>query len=111
MPCPDKKPVRSYLTAEEHDRVVQMAERANLSISQFIRHACLGFQMRSFEHQEFRLELLKTRSDLGRMGGLLKTSLAVSDMERYGVAPGELRKLLAELTLCQRSLKEAVEHL
>ena len=110
MPCPDKKPVRSYLTAEEHDRVVQMAERANLSISQFIRHTCLGFQVRSFEHQEFRLELLQTRSDLGRMGGLLKAALAV-DVERSDVAPGELRKLLADITVCQLSLKSAVERL
>jgi len=110
MPCPDKKPVRSYLTAEEHDRVVQMAERANLSISQFIRHACLGFQMRSFEHQKFRLELLQTRSDLGRIGGLLKAALAV-DVKRSDVTPGELRKLLAETTVCQLSLKSAVERL
>lgn len=111
MPCPDKKPVRSYLTAEEHDRVTQMAARANLSISQFIRHACLGFPVRSFEHQEFRLELLRTRSDLGRLGGLLKAALAVTDMEQSGVTPGELRKLLAEITLCQRRLKEGVERL
>ena len=111
MPCPDKKPVRSYLTAEEHDRVVQMAKGASLSISQFIRHVCLGFQVRSFEHQAFRLELLQTRSDLGRLGGLLKAALADSDTERSGVDPGELRKLLAEITLCQRRLKEGVERL
>jgi len=110
MPCPDKKPVRSYLTAEEHDLLVQMADRAGLTISQFIRQVCLGHTVRTFEHEQFRLELLKTRSDLGRMGGLLKHALATQS-DQSDVAPGELRKLLAEISLCQRSLKEAAQRL
>ena len=110
MPCPDKKPVRSYLTAEEHDRLVQMADRAGLTISQFIRQVCLGYEVRTFEHEEFRLELLKTRADLGRMGGLLKLALAAHN-DRPDAVPDELRKLLAEITLCQHSLKEAAQRL
>jgi hypothetical protein len=111
MACPNKKLVKAYLTTDEYKALTEMAERANLSISQFIHHACLGFQLLSFEHQEFRLELLQTRSDLGRLGGLLKAALAGGDTERPGLAPGELRKLLAEISLCQRSLKSAVERL
>jgi hypothetical protein len=69
MPCPDKKPVRSYLTAEEHERLSQMAASAGCSISQFMRDVCLGYEVRSFEHEDFKLELLKTRADLGRFWG------------------------------------------
>ena len=110
MPCPDKKPVRSYLTAKEHEHLVQMADLAGLSISQFIRKACLGQPIKTFEHQEFRLELLQTRSDLGRMGGLLKAGLLDHNV-RSDTSPDELRKLLAEISLCQQSLKEAVDRL
>lgn len=110
MPCPDKKPVRSYLTAQEHDHLVQMADRAGLTISQFIRKACLVQPIKTFEHQEFRLELLQTRSDLGRMGGLLKAGLVDRDA-RSDISPDDLRKLLAEISLCQQSLKEAVDRL
>jgi len=110
MPCPDKKPVRSYLTAEEHGRLAQMAARAGLTISQFIRQVCLGHTVRTFEHEQFRLELLKTRSDLGRMGGLLKNAL-VTQGAHSDVAPNELRKLLLEISQCQQSLKEAVDRL
>jgi hypothetical protein len=110
MPCPDKKPVRSYLTAQEHDHLVQMADLAGLTISQFIRKTCLGQQVKTFEHRQFRLELLKTRSDLGRMGGLLKAGLLDRDA-RADIDPDKLKKLLADISLCQQSLKEAVDRL
>jgi hypothetical protein len=110
MPCSDKKPVRSYLTAEEHDYLVRMAGRAGLSVSQFIRQVCLGNTVRSFEHEEFRLELLKTRSDLGRIGGLLKLALT-SQNNRPDIDSNDCKKLLAEISLCQQSLKEAVNRL
>ena len=111
MPCSDKKPVRSYLTAEEHDQLARMAERAGLSISQFIRRVCLGYQVQSFEHEEFRLELLKTRSDLGRIGGLLKSALTYDDGSWSDCSSGEIRKVLVEISRCQQSLKQAVERL
>jgi hypothetical protein len=44
MPCPDKKPVRSYLTADEHERLNRIAASAGRSTSQFIRDVCLGYR-------------------------------------------------------------------
>lgn len=79
MPCPDKKPVRSYLTADEHDHINRMAANAGCSVSQFMRDVCLGHEVRSFEYEDFKLELLKTRADLERLGGLFKSALATPD--------------------------------
>lgn len=110
MPCPDKKPVRSYLTADEHARLSQMAQRAGLSISQFMRDVCLGYQVRSFEHEKFKLELLKTRSDLGRLGGLLKMALAKPDRFNAEDQAG-LRGLLGQITQRQNEIKTLVERL
>lgn len=110
MPCPNKKPVRSYLTADEHERLNQMAQKAGISVSRFMRDASLGYQFRSFEHEEFKLELLKTRADLGRLGGLLKMALSVPD----GFSTGEqaqLRALLIQITQRQNELKAVVERL
>ena len=88
MPCPDKKTVRSYLTTEEQNRLKQMAHRAGLSVSRFMRNICLGYQVRSFEHEEFKLELLKTRSDLGRLGGLFALWSQREEERKYHALPG-----------------------
>ena len=110
MPCPNKKPVRSYLTAEEHDQISRMAARAGRSVSLFMRDVCLGYEVRSFEHEDFKLELLKTRADLGRLGGLFKAALATT--ARFtDEDQAALRDLLAQITLRQKELQRAVERL
>ncbi len=110
MPCPDKKPVRSYLTAAEHERLNQMARQAGLSVSQFMRNVSLGYQVRSFEYEEFKLELLKTRADLGRLGGLLK--LALSAPDRFNPADqAGLRALLRQISQRQNELKAVAARL
>jgi hypothetical protein len=110
MPCPDKKPVRAYLNTEEYAAVQKMARNAGLSVSRFLREVSLAGQVKSFEHEEFKLELLKARADLGRLGGLLKMALARTD-EDYGLTPQDWRGLLTEIGHCQKSIKEAVERL
>ena len=109
MPCPDKKPVRAYLSAEEYAAVQKMAHNAGPSVSRFLRDVSLGVQIRSFEYEDFKLELLKTRAELGRLGGLLK--LALTRPEDSGLAALELRDLLAQIGQGQKSIKEAVERL
>jgi hypothetical protein len=110
MPCPDKKSVRSYLTAAERDRLNQIARKAGLSLSRFMRDVCLGYKVRSFEHEEFKLDLLKTRAELGRLGGLLK--LALSAPGRFGPDDqSALRELLGQLAQRQNEIKAVMERL
>ena len=76
MPCPDKKAARVYLNPADYTTIESVARKAGLSISNYMREICLGGEVKSFEHEEFKLELIKTRADLGRLGGLLKAALA-----------------------------------
>lgn len=87
-----------------------MATRAGLSVSQFIRDVCLRYEVRSFEHEDFKLELLKIRADLGRLGGLFKSALTMPDRftDRDRAA---LRDLLAQISRRQKELQKAVERL
>ena len=110
MPCPDKKTVRSYLTAEEYVSIKKLARSAGISVSNFLRAVALGHQVKTFEHEEFKLELMKTRADLGRLGGLLKMALS-QPPQREDFKPEDLRGLLAEIGHCQNALKEAVTRL
>ena len=110
MTCPDKKIVRSYLTATEYERLTQTAKITGLSISRFIRNVCLGYQVSSFEHEKFKLELLKTRADLGRMGGLFKMALSTPD--RFNTSDqARLRELLDQIAQRQNELKALVQRL
>jgi len=110
MPCPDKKTVRSYLTPDEHETISRMATAAGLSVSTFMRKVCLGHEVKTFEHEEFKLELIKTRADLGRVGGLLKAALGLSVKEPE-LKPSEIRLLMNEISKLQREMAAMVSKL
>lgn len=106
----DKNTVRSYVTAEEHEDISAMAARADLSVSDFIKKACLGREIKTFEHEDFKLELIKTRADLGRLGGLLKAALGL-DLENAVIDVPEVRRLLSDMGKLRNKLARAVETL
>ena len=110
MPCPDKKTVRSYLTPDEHEKVSQMAAAAGLSVSTFMRKVCLGHEVKTFEHEEFKLELIKIRADLGRVGGLLKLALGLGN-QGHGLNVSKINSLMNEISTLRRSLSEAVSRI
>ncbi len=73
MPCPDKKAARVYLSPKDYTAIESAARKAGLSISNYMREVCLGGEVKSFEHEEFKLELIKTRADLGRLGRIIQS--------------------------------------
>ena len=74
---PTTKPhIKAYLSTEEYAQVADMAGRAGLSISNFVRQVCLGQEVRSLVDKEAVLALLKSKADLGRLGGILKKHLS-----------------------------------
>jgi hypothetical protein len=90
---PTTKPhLKAYVSAEEYARVADLAGRAGLSLSSFVRQSCLAQEVRSLVDKEALLTLLKSKADLGRLGGLLKKHLS----ETGGLETGaeDLRNLL-----------------
>lgn len=78
--------IQAYVTPEEFELIMASSKRAGLSISEFARRVCLGFRVESREDQQARRELLKVNADLGRLGGLLKQTLASGHKEQiYGL--------------------------
>jgi hypothetical protein len=117
MPCPDKKAARVYLSPDDYTTIETGAKMAGLSISHYMREVCLGGQVKSFEHEEFKLELIKTRADLGRLGGLFKAALA--DPERIferskedaWIIKRDFRRILDEIDKRQAELRRLVTKL
>jgi len=102
---PSKKSViKVYVTQAEHARISELAESTGLSLSTFAKRVCLGFEVNSLEHIQLRNELRKIRGDLGRIGGLIKQTLAAGSASKHTVY-----KLLGELDARQEELKNAVD--
>lgn len=96
--------IKAYVTTEEFTLIMESSERAGLSMSEFARRVCLGFRVESREDQQARRELLKVNADLGRLGGLLKQTLASGHKEQiYG--------LLHKIDQLQASLKARIRAL
>ncbi|MEA4855374.1 MAG: pirin [Solidesulfovibrio sp.] len=105
---PSKKTVmKSYLTPEEYEKIIESADRAGLSLSTFAKRVCLGQPVPSLETQKARLELFRINADLGRLGGLFK--LCLSDKEGpFQAMYQEIRRILREIEAGQRELRAAV---
>ena len=97
-----KQRITVYLTPDEHARIAASAVKAGLSLSTFAKRICTGLDVPSLEHKQAVLDILKTRADLGRLGGLLKQALVEGKGPEH-----ELRHLLRELEVGQRELKTA----
>ena len=94
------KIIKSYLSDEEYSQVVHASETTGLTISKFVKNVCLGTPLPNKEVTTFRLELLQTAADIGRLGGLLKMAIS-NGMEKRKVQP-----LLNEITERQKELKQ-----
>lgn len=102
---PRKNPVmKTYLKPGEYERIAANAGKAGLSLSGFSRMVCLGEQVRSSEKQQSILEIIRTRADLGRLGGLLK--LWLTNKDNHAI---EVRRVLREIDARQEELKQVVK--
>lgn len=94
--------IKSYVTPEEFASVMQSSQRAGLSLSEFVRRVCLGMRIESREDQQARRELLKVNADLGRLGGLLKQTIAA------GYNKERISNLLHRIDQSQNMLKQKI---
>ena len=83
--------------------MARQAGQAKLSLSTFIKKVSLGQEVKSFEHQNFRRELLRVNADMGRLGGLLKLIISSPGVDKKNV-----NNLLLEITKRQNEIKELV---
>ncbi len=71
--------IDSRLTQEEYQMITSKAKSTGYTASEYMRRVACGYPLQSMVDQLAVNELLQTRSDLGRLGGLFKKWL--SDQE------------------------------
>lgn len=104
---PSKKSViKTYVTSEEYLQIVENASKGGLSLSTFVKRACLGQRIESTVDSRAVLELVKINADMGRLGGLLKLWLSGPCRHTVGVriVLNDLLQLKEELAAKIRTL-------
>lgn len=99
--------IESYITREEHEKVVSLAQQCGISVSELIRRLALGQELNSKVDKEAFLDLLKVNADFGRLGGLFK--LALTEKVRKVASHTELRRILHEIEDRQEELRQLIK--
>lgn len=84
-------PLQVYCTGEERQLIEEQAQRAGLSLSEFLRNVGMGYPIKCRVDQQAIQNLGKVNADMARLGGLLK--MLLSNEERFvGYSGEQLRK-------------------
>lgn len=99
--------LRVPVRPDEENTIKENAERAGLSIAEYLRRLGLGYQIRGVIDEQKVLELSKVNADMGRLGGLLK--LWLTDDKKLSAAgivwtEGTVRALLKRLEDVQQKM-------
>lgn len=101
-------PIKVYCLPEERRQIESNANAAGLSLSTYLLHVGIGYQIRGIiDHKQVE-ELARINGDLGRLGGLLK--LWLTDDERtaeFGKAT--IRAVLSRIEATQGQMIEAMK--
>jgi hypothetical protein len=89
--------IKTYLRPEEYERLTSQAQNAGLSNSRYLKMVALGQEVRNLVDQKAYLALLKSKADLGRLGGLLKHHLELSRNQPRNEQPEWRRDLFSLL--------------
>lgn len=73
------KHIDTRLTLSEFDRIKNKAKYLGISSSEYLRNLALNYPIKSVVDQVALDELIKAKSDLGRVGGLFKKWLVNQD--------------------------------
>lgn len=92
------------LTKEQKEYLTLLAETADTTKQEIIRKHLDKIEIRSSFDLQAVQELIKTRADLGRIGGLLKLSL-----NKTFVNPTEIRNLLKKIEKTQQNLNKKIK--
>lgn len=108
MPCPHKKAITAYVTAEEFAAIGAAASRAHLTVSKYVAAVCRGGPVQTFERETFQKTLLGLRGDLGRLGGLFK--MALRDWPANDPDKTDVRRVLRQTEALQARLQAAIDN-
>ena len=77
--------IDSRLTPEEYQMIISKAKATGYTASEYMRRVACGYPLQSMVDQLAVNELIQTRADLGRLGGLFKKWLTENEKTRVAL--------------------------
>ncbi|CAM4497602.1 MAG: hypothetical protein LEGION0403_FIIPPAGN_02524 [Legionella sp.] len=102
------KHLRVPVLLSEESEIKNNAQRAGLSVAEYLRRLGLGYHIDSVIDQENIQTLAKINADLGRLGGLLKLWLT-NDERLSRFSPSMITELVHRIQITQDALLTAVK--
>lgn len=101
--------LRVVLSDEEHARIKATADTVGMSMSKFLREVGQGFEPKSKLDAERVGEIIRTRGDLNRVGGLLK--LCLDERLGEGASPRDVAVLAEQIAVISEEIRQKVRAL
>ena len=93
----------------ERAYILANAKAGGLSVSAYLRNIGIGYEVRSMLDHEHVMEIMRARSDLGRVGGLLK--LWLQERKGEGATVEDVRAVLVQIEAAQAEVRLKVRSL
>ncbi len=103
------QPLKTYVSDEERKEIIERAALASMSVSNYLKAAGLQHRTRSVVDLEAVKDLMKTNSDMGQLGELLKTYLA--NYQTDNAAREQVASILKSIGETQQKLREAASEM
>lgn len=100
--------VKAYLLPEEKARLVALAGRLNLSLSELIRRVMTEARIETDARREDIRDLLKVNADLARLGNLLRLALDDPGWRAPGRPDADVESLITRIRETQALIKARV---
>lgn len=100
-------PAKVYCLPTERSQLEEMARASGLSLSSYLLHVGLGYQIRGILDNKRVEELARINGDLGRLGGLLKLWLT-DDARTARFGESTIRAVLSKIEDTQTKMHEVM---
>lgn len=89
--------IDTRLTADEFNKISEKAKNVGLTKSEYLRNLGMNYPLKSIIDQQALSELIKTKADLGRLGGLFKLWLADNTVDKFDFSDKRTYKNIDDL--------------
>lgn len=89
--------IDTRLTVDEFNKISEKAKNVGLTKSEYLRNLGMNYPLKSIIDQQALSELIKTKADLGRLGGLFKLWLADNTVDKFDFSDKRTYKNIDDL--------------
>jgi len=106
--------IDSRLTPKEYEIIVSKAKATGYTASEYMRRVAYGYPLQSMVDQLAVNEMLQTRADIGRLGGLFKRWLAENEKTKPSLGSRsyqEIDRIVSKIQTDQERLLSIAENI